>query len=526
MPRQRLRVFVVLDGPIVPAWVQRILLDLACSEFAEFAGAHFVAGAAPRSARRGLVFRAYLRIDQRIFGPPGDPLSPADASAVLARVGTAASPTDVDADVVLKLTSAPLPADWLATAPFGVWSFDHLESEGRGGVPFFWAVDRQVPLTETRLRAETPAGSRILVRSSAPTDPTSPTRGRHTPLWDAAGFVARALRNAAEGRAGSASTEEASRTPLPEHEPGPLELARFLTSTGIRVARSRLRRRTHEECWMVALRHSRGSLVDGPMDAFVPVPMPADRWYADPFLVPDGRRLWLFFEDADRATGKGVIRCSEVRPDGTVGESHVALERDYHLSYPLVFQRGGEWYMLPETSAHRTVELFRAVEFPWRWKLEKVLLAGMKVVDATLLDHAGRLWLFAGVGEAGGSANEELFVFHADALEGVWHPHPQNPVVSDRAHARPAGPFFTEAGVLYRPGQDCSITYGSAFWIHRVDQLDEHGYRETPVRRVEASWYPGLNATHTIHRAGGFDAIDGRLWLRRGRDFQPPQRTS
>ncbi|MGH7287063.1 MAG: hypothetical protein ACREI8_03495, partial [Myxococcota bacterium] len=262
MSRRRLRVFVMLDGPSVPAWVHRILLDLADSEVAELAGAHFVAGSAARTPLRGLAFRAYQRLDQRVFGAPGDPLSPVDASAVLTRAGTAATPADARADVVLKLTSAPLPADWVVTAPLEVWRFDHLECQGRGGVPFFWEMQRGLPVTETCLRAHTDAGSRILVRSGAATDPTSLTRGRHAPLWGAAGFVARALRDAANG-GGAAIVDAGSAAAGPEREPGPLELARFLASTGLRVARARVRGRTHEECWMVALRPSRGSLVEG-----------------------------------------------------------------------------------------------------------------------------------------------------------------------------------------------------------------------------------------------------------------------
>ena len=255
------------------------------------------------------------------------------------------------------------------------------------------------------------------------------------------------------------------------------------------------------------------------MDGFTPVPMPGDRFYADPFLVPDGDRLWLFVEDGHRATKKGVIRCIEVRADGSLGESHVVLECRYHLSYPFVFQRDGAWFMLPETSGNRTVELWRAVEFPWHWKLERVLLSDVLAVDSTLLEHEGRLWLFAGMSDTPGAAQDELCVFHADSLDGEWRPHPRNPVVSDVRHARPAGPFFREGGRLYRPGQDCSGSYGSAFWLHRVERLDEHAYQETPVRRIETSWRRGLVATHTLHRAGGFDAIDGRLWWRLGKPF-------
>jgi hypothetical protein len=193
----------------------------------------------------------------------------------------------------------------------------------------------------------------------------------------------------------------------------------------------------------------------------------------------------------------------------------VALDCDYHLSYPFVFQNGGEWYMLPETSENRTVELWRATEFPWRWELDKVLLRDVVAVDPTLLEHDGRLWLFLNLNETGAS-HEELFLFHADSLHDEWRPHPMNPVVSDLRRARPAGGFFVEAGQLYRPAQDCSADYGSAIWLHRVDVLDEHEYRETPVRRIDASWHPGATSTHTISRAGGFDAIDAKMWVRRG----------
>jgi hypothetical protein len=296
-------------------------------------------------------------------------------------------------------------------------------------------------------------------------------------------------------------------------------LANFAGAVGLRIARDRLRRRVQEQCWFVALRPSRGSLVDGPMDGFAVIPMPEDRFYADPVLAAEDDRLWLFMEDGDRTTGKGVIRCSELHADGSLGESHVVLDCDYHLSYPFVFRHGGSWFMLPETSGHRTVELWRAVEFPWHWKLEKVLLSDVAAVDPTLLEHAGRLWLFAGLSEGRGPAQDELFLFHADALDGEWRPHPRNPIVSDVRHARPAGPLFREGGHLYRPGQDCSGSYGSAFWLHRVDRLDEHAYEETPVRRLDASWRRGLVSTHTLHRAGGFDAIDGRLWWPKGKAF-------
>jgi hypothetical protein len=510
---RRLRVVAALDGTRVPAWLRHVLLDVVNSDVAELAAVVFTASPPDR---RGRAFRAYEALDRRLFGQAGDPLERVDVADLLAGRPGVASPSEVRADVVLRLTRAALPAAWRSEARLGVWSFDHLDAEANGGAPFFWEMARGQTATETRLRAETAAGSRVLARSFAATDPTSLSRGRHAPLWKSAAFVGRALRDAARG---AAPADAGAPPPSAVRTPGLLSLAGFTGRVALRIAGNRLRRATQGMPWFIALRPSKGSLVDGPMSGFVPVPMPGDRFYADPFLVPDGDRLWLFLEDADRASGKAVIRCAEVRPDGSLGASHVVIECDYHLSYPFVFQHAGAWFMLPETSGHRTVELWRAVEFPWHWKLDKVLFSGVSAVDATLLEHEGRLWLFAGMSESGGWPQDELFAFHADSLDGEWRPHARNPIVSDVRHARPAGPFFREGGRLYRPGQDCSGAYGAAFWIHRVERLDEEGYEETPVRRVETNWHPGLVATHTIQRAGGFDAIDGRLWWRKGRRF-------
>jgi hypothetical protein len=90
-----------------------------------------------------------------------------------------------------------------------------------------------------------------------------------------------------------------------------------------------------------------------------------------------------------------------------------------------------------------------------------------------------------------------------------------NPIVSDVRRARPAGALFREDGTLYRPAQDCAGDYGAAFWLNRVDVLDERHYHETPVRRIDPSWHPGGVNTHTYTRAGSFEAMDNRVWMRR-----------
>jgi len=71
------------------------------------------------------------------------------------------------------------------------------------------------------------------------------------------------------------------------------------------------------------------------------------------------------------------------------------LEERSHLSYPFVFERDGQIWMIPESSANATVSLYRAERFPDRWVKETDLLTGITASDATIVEHAGRLWMFA-----------------------------------------------------------------------------------------------------------------------------------
>ena len=238
---------------------------------------------------------------------------------------------------------------------------------------------------------------------------------------------------------------------------------------------------------------------------------PRDRDWADPFVVQRGGRRIIFFEEMPYSTGKGHISAIEILPNGEPGPARMVLDRPYHLSYPFVFEWNGELYMLPETAQNRTIELYRCEEFPSRWTLQRVLLENISAFDATLWRQDDRWWLFVNVAEAGASPSEELHLYSSDSPLGSWTPHPANPVISDARYARSAGPLFVRDGVLYRPSQDCSSAYGNAVSVNRVEVLDLHSYRERPVGRIHAGWYPDMLGLHTFSSTGSMRVIDYKV---------------
>lgn len=266
--------------------------------------------------------------------------------------------------------------------------------------------------------------------------------------------------------------------------------------------------------WTIALRRD-----DLPPDirhfdlgAYQPLPVDPEIFHADPFVVERDGRTYLFAEAYPYAAGKGVIVCAEVDHEGKAGPFRTVLERPWHLSYPFVFDHGGETWLAPEGSTHGGVELYRATAFPSEWTLAHHLLPDWPLVDATIFEHEGRLWLFAGAATLGGSDWDELFAWHAPALEGPWTPHRLNPVKSDCRSARPGGRPLRLAGRLLRPAQRCERAYGEALTWLEITTLTPDRFEETEV----ASWRadgPGLSGPHGADLGSRLRAVDFRMLI-------------
>ena len=236
---------------------------------------------------------------------------------------------------------------------------------------------------------------------------------------------------------------------------------------------------------------------------------PVDHFYADPFPLTWQGRDFLFFEDLDHKTEKGIISMVAFDEAGRPGPTVPVLEEPWHLSYPFLIERDGELFMIPESSANRDIALYRAVAFPLKWERHAVLVEGVEAADATIVEHGGLLYLFAVVRDGVGGYSDTLAIWSAADLLGPWQPHPQNPVLVDDRTARPAGNFVRQNGALYRPAQDCRGGYGMAVSFMKVTRLDREGFEQQSEGAISGgpSW-PGRRL-HTLNYNGRLEAIDG-----------------
>lgn len=262
--------------------------------------------------------------------------------------------------------------------------------------------------------------------------------------------------------------------------------------------------------WRVAIRpRTRPFPGTGGAAPFHFVDAPYGHFFADPFVVENNGRIFLFVEDYFYLDRAATLRCAEVDVSGRVIETQTVLRRPYHLSYPQVFGVNGVYYMIPETASAERVELYRAVSFPWKWQLERILLNGVRLYDPTHAIIDGRHWIMAGGCSGGSRSHDELHLFHAPSIHDRFISHPRNPVKTDASSARPGGALIVSGSHLIRPAQNCEGWYGRGLTFMNIDSIDESAYSERPLLTVPGSWAPGNHlGVHTFNASENFEVID------------------
>jgi hypothetical protein len=247
------------------------------------------------------------------------------------------------------------------------------------------------------------------------------------------------------------------------------------------------------------------------------IPDPGFRFYADPFPFVHQGRSYVFLEDWDHRRNKAVISVVPFGEGGPSGPARPVLEEPWHLSYPFLIAHDGQIWMIPESSASRSLTLYRADPFPDRWVAEARLLSDIEASDATVIRHKDCFWMFAATRDGHGSWSDTLSIFHARDLHGPWQAHRRNPILVDQAAARPAGAVVARDGKLWRPVQDCTDGYGTGIGLAEIVRLDHEGFEQRThcVLRPQPNW-PGRRL-HTLNRAGRLECIDGAAYSPRSR---------
>lgn len=239
------------------------------------------------------------------------------------------------------------------------------------------------------------------------------------------------------------------------------------------------------------------------------IPNPRGRYLADPFVIEKQDKHYIFCEDYDCKQRQGRISVIEVTPDGW---SHlgVALEEEFHLSYPYIFWCNERLLMCPDTHEINEIRLYECTEFPLKWRLLEVLIKDINAVDTNIFYQDDRWWLLTNVSSQSPNYHEsELHIFYSSTLiSGTWSSHKSNPVVFNSDIARNAG-MLAKGGSRYRVRQRQGFAkYGESLTVAKIQYLGADAFIEGEVFSVTSNFNSVNEGIHTFNYDRGLLVFD------------------
>jgi hypothetical protein len=545
MNDRKLRLGILLDSFHVPAWTYRSIERIVNSTHSEFSIVILNESANIKSGdhrvwknKNTIIYQFLNTVDEKIFLRNQNAVELKDVKELLSSVPIIkVTPvkkgsifffehSDIEKisalglDILIKNGFETLQGDILSASRYGVWSYC-FEGYPEG----FWEVVETLPETSIGLRVLSKEENcrRILYSSTLSTYPFSPARNRNRSLWLASSFLPRQI--ALLHRLGEidffAELKQYSKNDSliihKKHETPPSNYLSFWLSTKllIKIILEIFSRIFYVDAWFLMVDFN--AKISLPSADFKEIIPPKGRFWADPMVIRKNDRFYVFIEEFVYKNKKGHISVIEVDQQGNYSKPLRVLEKEYHLSYPCVFEWNDQFYMVPESAENKTIDLYECMEFPSRWEFKICLMDNIKAVDTTLFYYQGIWWLFAGISENEGSFPEvELYLFFSKNLfTNDWKSHPKNPVVSDVRKARPAGKIFLKDGKMFRPSQDGSKTYGYGFNLNEILVISETEYIEENVVSIIPNWDKRILGTHTYGVDGNFKIIDAYTRKRR-----------
>ena len=539
MKRRKLAIGVLVDSEFVPNWAYRMIETIIVGNFAEIrvvlrCGAADVS--TPEfswmSRMKRSVVDSFLTIDRLLD------TSNLSKASVPRKFRNVLPQTDqiliecfdkdslaqiyaYQLDIIINLTVRELPDQFAGFARCGFWSIFHNDFGMPVGPDGLWEVLENAGEIGMVLLATLSNRSAIqLFRSYSQTDSVSVVRTNSNNYWKTAAVLPRKIEELYK----SGETEFFSNNKSRDFHPvfdlrkkyetiSLMRIVQLCMKNIIKRITNKFRRYFWVDQYILLYQFAQFGMGRTIFNTFRKIVPPFGRFWADPFIVFAQNKYFVFLEEVFWKNDKGHIAYLTIDTDGTVSTTQKIIEQPYNMSYPFVFSYLRSYYMIPETAANRTIELYKCTNFPDKWEKVAVLMQDVEAFDVTLIQKDGKWWMFANVrGNTDMSSLDELYLFYSeDLLSGKWEPHPRNPIVSDVKSARPAGKLFLYNGELYRPSQNSWKTYGYGMKINHIVEFSETAYKEECIAHIDPVWDNDLSCVHTFNFSHNIILIDGMI---------------
>lgn len=236
-----------------------------------------------------------------------------------------------------------------------------------------------------------------------------------------------------------------------------------------------------------------------------------DRWFADPYLLEvTADRIVVLVEEFCYKIRKGrIARLVISRPDFVLQDMKIILELPTHLSFPVIYRKDGDVYVMPENSASGGANIYRYDRE--KETLEKVHEVGrLPLTDATIVKfNSGEEYIFST--KLPNPNGSELQIYSFDGDKMLMEEKAVANVSFPSNIARNAGDAFYVGNQLYRPAQDCNKCYGNGLDIQKVNKQGDSFTFETVTAFHSDNPDYGLGY-HTFNMKNGLIVVDGHRY--------------
>ena len=544
---EKLKIGLMIDSTNVPYWVYSMIEKITQSNYAKIELVIINGNQIPKNSfyskmknnRDYFLYKIYTKLENKMYKPESDVFGICDLTNELlntkkitvipkqTKYSDWIESEDIheilknDLDVIVRLGFRILKGDILKAAKCGVWSFHHGDNDvNRGGPAGFWEVFQNNPVTGSVLQIinDELDDGKILAKSYSTTDPILVKRNCNNYYNKTLSFLPRKLKELHElGKDQFLEKVEEQNKNIKFYsnrlytKPTNTEFLKMSCYNFGKFLKRNLKNSYSFEQW--GLLFDIKNEISKSMWRYKKILPPKDRFWADPHIISMDKNYFIFIEEYVYSKSKGHIALIKMDKEGNYDYLGKVLEKDYHLSYPFVFQFENNFYMIPETESNNNIELYKCTDFPKKWEYHGEIMNNVNAVDTTIFNYNDKWWMFTGMKENLGSSNsDELFLFHSDnPLSNDWESHSSNPIISDVRQARPAGKIFSFKDDIYRPSQNSSKFYGYGISVNQINNITKNEYQETIVTSILPNWDNNISRVHTFAYDDGLSMIDAKI---------------
>ena len=544
---EKLKIGLMIDSTNVPYWVYSMIDKITQSNYAKIELVIINGNQIPKNSfyskmknnRDYFLYKIYTKLENKMYKPESDVFGICDLTNELlntkkitvipkqTKYSDWIESEDIheilknDLDVIVRLGFRILKGDILKAAKCGVWSFHHGDNDvNRGGPAGFWEVFQNNPVTGSVLQIinDELDDGKILAKSYSTTDPILVKRNCNNYYNKTLSFLPRKLKELHElGKDQFLEKVEEQNKNIKFYsnrlytKPTNTEFLKMSCYNFGKFLKRNLKNSYSFEQW--GLLFDIKNEISKSMWRYKKILPPKDRFWADPHIISMDKNYFIFIEEYVYSKSKGHIALIKMDKEGNYDYLGKILEKDYHLSYPFVFQLENNFYMIPETESNNNIELYKCTDFPKKWEYHGEIMNNVNAVDTTIFNYNDKWWMFTGMKENLGSSNsDELFLFHSDnPLSNDWESHSNNPIISDVRQARPAGKIFSFKDDIYRPSQNSSKFYGYGISVNQINNITKNEYQETIVTSILPNWDNNISRVHTFAYDDGLSMIDAKI---------------